>query len=116
MSRKAEIAQLRRRCLICFALSLPVLLLMLLSPTLPPASPFKQWLMSPVIGHLETEPLIEFVLSSPVMIYGGRGFVVSALKALRARYANMDVMLLLGVGTAYLSSVVYVILTAIKVK
>jgi Cu+-exporting ATPase len=48
---------------------------------------------------------IELALATPVMLYSGAPFFVGAWRALRNRNANMDVLVALGAGSAYLFSV-----------
>jgi Cu+-exporting ATPase len=47
---------------------------------------------------------IQFTLATPVMLYSGRGMFASALRALEHRILNMDVMYSMGVGSAYVAS------------
>ncbi|WP_457590732.1 heavy metal translocating P-type ATPase [Geoglobus sp.] len=48
---------------------------------------------------------IQFILATPVMVYSGRSMFSSAVRALRHRMLNMDVMYSMGVGSAYTASV-----------
>jgi Cu+-exporting ATPase len=45
-----------------------------------------------------------FIITTPVMVFGGRGFFVGAYHAVKDRAANMDVLIALGTSTAYLYS------------
>ena len=47
----------------------------------------------------------EFLLATPVMYYSGRGMFSAAYRALTHRTLSMDVMYSMGVGSAYVSSV-----------
>ncbi|AXA36631.1 MAG: heavy metal translocating P-type ATPase [Candidatus Sumerlaea chitinivorans] len=58
--------------------------------------PYRDWLL---IG-----------LASPVVLWAGRGFFVGAFKALRSRSPDMNVLVALGTGTAYLYSVAAVVM------
>jgi P-type Cu+ transporter len=58
-----------------------------------------------IMGMLERAPLIQFVLVLPVLIYAGRGFFEDAWKGLKHRSANMNTLIALGTGTAFLYSV-----------
>lgn len=49
--------------------------------------------------------IIMWVLSTPVVLYYGKGFFVNAWKQAKHRSANMDTLVALGAGTAYLFSV-----------
>lgn len=51
-------------------------------------------------------PWLELALTTPVMVICGRRFFVSAAKGLRHGHANMDTLVALGTGAAYLYSVV----------
>lgn len=57
-----------------------------------------------ILGMLERAPLIQFVLTLPVLIYAGRGFFQDAWKGLKHRSANMNTLIALGTGTAFLYS------------
>lgn len=50
--------------------------------------------------------LILFILTTPVLLYSGRQFYVGAWKALRNRAADMNTLIAIGTGAAYLYSVV----------
>ncbi|MBI5205122.1 MAG: heavy metal translocating P-type ATPase, partial [Nitrospirae bacterium] len=45
-----------------------------------------------------------FIITTPIMIFGGKGFFVGAWHAIRKRVANMDLLIALGTSTAYLYS------------
>ncbi|MEO1148679.1 MAG: heavy metal translocating P-type ATPase [Cyanobacteria bacterium J06638_22] len=49
---------------------------------------------------------LQFVLATPVMVWCGQGFFVGAWKALHRRSADMNTLVALGTGTAYLYSLV----------
>jgi Cu+-exporting ATPase len=57
-----------------------------------------------ILGMLERAPLIQFVLTVPVLVYAGRGFFADAWTALKHRSANMNTLIALGTGTAFLYS------------
>ncbi len=57
-----------------------------------------------VLGMLERAPVIQFVLTLPVLVYAGRGFFADAWTALKHRSANMNTLIALGTGTAFLYS------------
>lgn len=50
--------------------------------------------------------LIGPILATPVVIYSGRDIFLTAFNSLRNRTLNMDVMYSIGVGSAYISSVI----------
>jgi len=62
-----------------------------------------------ILGMLERAPLIQFVLTLPVLFYAGRGFFQDAWTALRHRSANMNTLIALGTGTAFLYSAFVVV-------
>jgi Cu+-exporting ATPase len=45
-----------------------------------------------------------FIITTPIMIFGGKGFFVGAWHAIKQRVANMDLLIALGTSTAYLYS------------
>jgi len=45
-----------------------------------------------------------FIITTPIMIFGGKGFFVGAYHAVRNRVANMDLLIALGTSTAYIYS------------
>lgn len=45
-----------------------------------------------------------FIITTPVMLFGGRGFFIGAYHALKDRSANMDLLIALGTSTAYIYS------------
>jgi Cu+-exporting ATPase len=45
-----------------------------------------------------------FIITTPIMIFGGKGFFVGAYHAIKDRVANMDLLIALGTSTAYFYS------------
>ncbi|MEW6739617.1 MAG: heavy metal translocating P-type ATPase [Nitrospirota bacterium] len=45
-----------------------------------------------------------FIITTPIMIFGGKGFFMGAWHAIKKRVANMDLLIALGTSTAYLYS------------
>lgn len=45
-----------------------------------------------------------FIITTPIMIFGGKGFFVGAYHAIKKRVANMDLLIALGTTTAYVYS------------
>ncbi len=45
-----------------------------------------------------------FIITTPVMIFGGKGFYIGAYHAIKDKSANMDLLIALGTSTAYLYS------------
>ncbi|HYA18764.1 MAG TPA: heavy metal translocating P-type ATPase [Bryobacteraceae bacterium] len=82
IAEAAEARELRKRLLIGAAFAIPVF----------------------VLGMLERVPLAQFLFSLPVVFYAGRGFYRDAWIALRHASANMNTLIALGTGTAFLYS------------
>lgn len=45
-----------------------------------------------------------FIITTPIMVFGGKGFFIGAWHAVKNRVANMDLLIALGTSTAYLYS------------
>lgn len=45
-----------------------------------------------------------FIITTPIIIFGGKGFFVGAYQAVKQRVANMDLLIALGTSTAYVYS------------
>ncbi|NWF53155.1 MAG: heavy metal translocating P-type ATPase [Nitrospirae bacterium] len=45
-----------------------------------------------------------FIITTPIMIFGGKGFFIGAYHAIKNRVANMDFLIALGTSTAYIYS------------
>ncbi|MBI5196032.1 MAG: heavy metal translocating P-type ATPase [Nitrospirae bacterium] len=45
-----------------------------------------------------------FIITTPIMIFGGKGFFIGAWHAIKDRAANMDLLIALGTSTAYIYS------------
>jgi Cu+-exporting ATPase len=57
------------------------------------------------LGMAERAPWAQFLLTLPVIFYAGAPFYTAAWKGLRHRSANMNTLIALGTGTAFLYSV-----------
>ncbi|MGD0668209.1 MAG: heavy metal translocating P-type ATPase [Bryobacteraceae bacterium] len=73
----------RRRLMVAAGLALPVM----------------------ALGMLHRWPWVQLALTLPVVLYAGAGFYTAAWSALRHRSANMNSLIALGTGTAFLYSV-----------
>ena len=45
-----------------------------------------------------------FIITTPIMIFGGKGFFIGGWHAIKNRVANMDLLIALGTSTAYIYS------------
>jgi len=45
-----------------------------------------------------------FIITTPIMIFGGKGFFIGAYQAIKQRVANMDFLIALGTSVAYIYS------------
>ncbi len=45
-----------------------------------------------------------FIITTPIMVFGGKGFFIGAYHAIKNRVANMDLLIALGTSTAYIYS------------
>ncbi len=66
------------------------------------AAPFAAALM--VLGMMERAPWLQLALCLPVIVYAGGPFYLAAWSALRHRSANMNTLIALGTGVAFLYS------------
>ena len=57
-----------------------------------------------ILGMLERAPIAQFVLTLPVLVYAGRGFFHDAWTAALHRSANMNTLIALGTGAAFVYS------------
>eukprot|EP00755_Sulcionema_specki_P005314 Sspe_Gene.32440::Locus_15903_Transcript_1_1_Confidence_1.000_Length_1944::g.32440::m.32440/K17686/copA, ATP7; Cu+-exporting ATPase len=67
----------------------------------------------PIRRHLTLEPVVEAAVSGFVVFWCGQEFFRSAFNALRGRTANMAVLVVVGVTTAYVVSVVSSVVAAL---
>lgn len=116
-ARAAEVERKRRKLIVAIGFSLPLFLLsmardfLLIPPLIAP------WLADRLagttgtaggMGHPAYADLLNWLfllLATPVQFYSGSDFYVHAWKALRARTANMDTLIVLGSSAAYLFSI-----------
>ncbi|HEY1120664.1 MAG TPA: copper-translocating P-type ATPase, partial [Haloferula sp.] len=98
---RKEIRDLTRKFWVGLALALPVFLLAML-PMLPGVS-LESWIPRSV------SKWIEFALATPVVFWVGGSFFVKGWRSLKGWNLNMFTLIALGVGSAYLYSVVAVL-------
>ena len=93
-----ELAQMTRRFWICVALSIPLLIIGM--SELIPGAPLENILPMGIRGW------IELALATPVVLWGAWPFFVRAWQSLVNRSLNMFTLIGVGVGVAYLFSVI----------
>ncbi len=96
-ARHSDEARLKRRLLVSVILSAPVVLLAMGSHLVPSLAPFLNF-----PGRI----WLEFVLTTMVLLIGGRGFFSGAWTALRHRSADMNTLVTLGTLSAWTYSVI----------
>jgi len=93
-----ELDDMTRRFKISTLLAIPVFLLAMIADLAPQWLP--AWLSMPMVQW------IEFVLATPVVLWGGWPFFVKAFHSVRTWNLNMFTLIALGVGAAWIYSVV----------
>ncbi|HXG65635.1 MAG TPA: heavy metal translocating P-type ATPase [Blastocatellia bacterium] len=91
-TRKAEYKGLRRKFIVAALLSLPVLVIAMSHGRI-------AWLNFPGVNWLQ------LALTTPVVLYSGAQFYLGAWAAMRRRRADMNTLIAVGTGAAYLYSV-----------
>jgi len=97
--KNPELVNMTRRLWICTVLTIPILLVAM-SDFMPSVSPLMR-LASPI-----TWQWFEFILATPVVLWGGWPFFVRGWRSLVTRNLNMFTLIGLGVGVSYVFSVV----------
>jgi Cu+-exporting ATPase len=87
-----ELKDMRRRFWLSLVLTVPILMLAMASMFFPHA--------------ISPQPWIEAALATPVVLWGGWPFFVRGAQSVRNRSLNMFTLIALGVGVAYLFSIV----------
>ncbi|MGH9691454.1 MAG: heavy metal translocating P-type ATPase [Candidatus Acidiferrales bacterium] len=100
-----ELVAMTRRFWASVALTIPVLFLGM--SDMIPGKPVQQWLSMRAIGW------IEFLLATPVVLWGGWPFFQRGWASLVNRSVNMFTLIAIGTGTAYVYSVIAVLFPAI---
>lgn len=101
----AELDDMRRRFWICAALTLPLFVVSMLNDLAPHLLP-KSISMKSIQWFL-------FVLSTPVVLWGGWPFFLRGWKSLRTWNLNMFTLISLGVATAWLYSIAALLIPSI---
>ncbi len=100
--KNPELVQMTRRFWVCVALTIPILVVAM-ADLVPGLSALMQF-ASPTAWQW-----IEFVLATPVVLWGGWPFFVRGARSLITRNLNMFTLIGLGTGVAYAFSVVGVL-------
>ncbi|MEK7639957.1 MAG: heavy metal translocating P-type ATPase [Patescibacteria group bacterium] len=90
--RNKDMAATKRKFLVALALSIPVVILSM------------GMYLVPAIEEIPGRAWLQFALTTPVMFWCGWQFFTGFWGALRARTANMDSLIAIGTGAAYLYS------------
>jgi Cu+-exporting ATPase len=104
--KNPELVNMTRRFWICTALTIPILLVAM-SDFAPSMSPLMR------LASARTWQWFEFILATPVVLWGGWPFFVRGWRSLVTRNLNMFTLIGLGVGVSYGFSVVGTILPGI---
>jgi Cu+-exporting ATPase len=96
--KNEELIAMSRRFWVCALLALPVLFLAMIADMMPAWLP--DWL------SLRAVQWIEFTLATPVVLWGGWPFFVRGWQSVRTWNLNMFTLIALGVGVAWVYSVV----------
>jgi len=94
----AELDDMSRRFKVSVVLATPVFILAMVADLVP------SWLPSGL--HMSTVQWIEFVLATPVVLWGGWPFFVRFVASIKTMNLNMFTLIGLGVGVAWLYSMV----------
>jgi Cu+-exporting ATPase len=98
-ARRAELASLKRRWFVAFALWLPFAAFEMVPHLLMLAGIH-------VAGWPVLSPWVQLLLATPILAYSGRHFFVGAWKGLKHRSADMNTLVATGTGAAYAYSAV----------
>ncbi|MFV0339285.1 MAG: cation transporter, partial [Parachlamydiaceae bacterium] len=85
--RNEHLSELKRNCMLSLIFAIPLVIIAMLFHTMPYAN------------------YIMWILSTPIVFIFGKQFFVNAWKQLKHRSGNMDTLVALSTGTAYLFSV-----------
>ena len=101
----AETAGYRRATLLSTALTLPVFMVAMIFPPLH----IMGFLYTHMVLGFPLNELIKWIFATPVQFWIGWRFHSGAWKAIRARRANMDVLVSLGTNASYIYSVISIL-------
>jgi Cu+-exporting ATPase len=98
--REDEIRALKRRLFVSIAFSIPLLYIAMGEMTGLPGLPVTE----------STNAVLQFLLTTPI-IFAGRYFYLNGFKAVKNLMPNMDSLVAIGTGTAYIYSIVNTFIT-----
>ena len=61
-----------------------------------------------VLGMMETQPIVQLLLATPVVVWAGRPLLERGASSIVHRSLNMFTLIAMGVGVAYVYSIVAV--------
>ena len=111
LERQEETEEAKRNFLIAVILALPLAIVVMTFHN-DKAAHKKLIDNGEIIHHLNALHVVEILVSSPVVLYVGRGYYIRAWAALQHLTFTMDTLVSIGVLTSYLFSVVALILAA----
>jgi len=100
-SRHSEVADVTRRFLVAVVLTVPLTIAAMWHL----AAPMPGGVLGRVIGFLAA-PYVQLVLATPVLLYSGWGFFKGTRYTLKNRTADMNTLIGIGTGAAFLYSLV----------
>ncbi|XP_078602292.1 copper-transporting ATPase 1-like isoform X1 [Branchiostoma floridae x Branchiostoma japonicum] len=107
LDHKASIQKWRTAFLFSFIFGLPVMIIMIYYMATGHSR-------KPLFRGVSLENLLFLILATPVQIFGGRHFYVTAYKSLKHKSTNMDVLIMLSTTIAYVYSVIVLIIAVIE--
>ncbi len=100
--KNPELIDMSRRFWVCTALALPLFLLAMIADMMP------GWLPDGL--SMNTVQWVEFMLATPVVVWGGWPFFVRGWESIKTRNLNMFTLIALGVAVAWIYSVAALLL------
>jgi Cu+-exporting ATPase len=101
LSRQGEIRAIRHRLALAIVFTLPLVAMMIVAMSGHDIA----FLDKPAAHNLTYQTVVEFLLSTPVVVYCGKPFFQRAWAGLRQRSMSMDTLVAFGVGGSYIFSV-----------
>lgn len=102
---KKETLEYRKQTIIAASFTLPVFLISMVFLPLH----MMNFIYTRMIGNFPLNELLKWILTTPVQFWIGWRFHAGAYRALRARRANMDVLVSLGTNASYLYSIISIL-------